>query len=209
MSDYLTSAAAEELLEIIRDSYFGDLCSWSETASRLEALAALSGPSQEAQFAQRFLAMSEFSCDDPWDDETEYSREKPTGHNLDGPHPTQVRRSRPGWLDDNEPPILQLIPAASTGLMDWLFHQADADYFPSIPHGHWQGCDQPKLDPYTGWSYQGSNQKSREKRKKIVALWNEQKFRDFARSAIDYYLQAFPSYNGWRVRHPRRLPRRR
>ena len=209
MPNYISSAAAKDLLLIIQDSYFGGLCSWSETASRLEALSALAGPGQETQFAQRVLVMSGFSIDDHWNEESAESESSGSSHDSDGPRFTQIWRSHPDWLDEDEPPILQLLPAVSTGLSDWHFHQADADYFPSIPHGHWQGRDQPKLDPYTGWNYQGSKQTARESRKKIVALWNDDKFRRFARAAIDYYLQAFPSYGGWRVRDPRRLPRRR
>jgi len=210
MPDYLSSVAAKELLELIQESYFGGLCSWSETASRLSALAALCGSSKEKLIVQRVLTMNDFSFEDRWHDELEDEQdERRPGPGSDGPHQTQVSFSRPDWLDENEPAILQLIPATSTGLTDWQFHQADADFFPSIPHGHWQGHDQPKLDAYTGWIYQGSQQISREKRKKIVALWNDQKFRVFARAAIDYYLDAFPSYHGWRVRNPRRLPRRK
>ena len=212
MTDYISSTAAKELLSIIKDSYFGGLCSWSETASRLVALGALAGPGQEAQLAQRVLTMSDFSAEDFWKEESEESEESQTADpsgGVEGPRFTRVERSHPDWLDEDEPPILQLLPAASTGLSNWNFHQADPDYFPSIPHGHWQGRDQPKLDPYTGWIYRGSKQTTREDRKKIVALWSDDKFRKFARAAIDYYLEAFPSYTGWRVRNPRRLPRRR
>lgn len=209
MPIYISSDAAKELLAIIQDSYFGTLCSWSETASRLAALAALSGPSQEALFAQRVLSINDFSLDDRWHDENADNLSEGAKYGSDGPRQTQLRRFHPDWLDEDEPPILQLIPATSTELSDWHFHQADPDYFPSIPHGHWQRRDQPKLDPYTGWIYQGSQQTSREKRKRIVALWNDHRFRKFARSAIDYYLEAFPYYNGWRVRDPRKLPRPR
>ena len=210
MPDYLSSVAAEELLELIQDSYFGGLCSWSETTSRLAALSALCGSSKEKLIAQRVLAMDDFSFEDRWNDEPKIEQdERRPGPGPDGPHQTQVSLSRPDWLDEDEPAILQLIPATSTGLADWEFHQVDADFFPSIPHGHWHGRNQPKLDAYTGWIYQGSQQTSREKRKKIVALWNDQKFRAFARAAIEYYLGEFPSYRGWRVKNPRRLPRRK
>lgn len=209
MPNYISSAAAKELLLIIQESYFGGLCSWSETASRLEALSALAGPGQETQFAHRVLAMSDFSFDDRWNEERAENQSSGPPDESEGPRFTQIRHSHPDWLDEDEPPILQLHPAASTGLSDWHFHQADPDYFPSIPHGHWEARDQPKLDPYTGWIYQGSKQTSREDRKKIVALWSDNKFRKFARAAIDYYLAAFPLYGGWRVRDPLRLPRRR
>lgn len=209
MPTYLNSEAAKELLEIIKISYFYGLCSWSETASRLIALAVLSGPSQETQIALRTLAMNDLSLDNHWTDETTVEQDMEEATDTDGPQQTEGKHMNSDWMDDDDPLILQLIPASSTRLSGWQFHQADADYFPSIPHGHWQSINLRKLDPYTGWIYLGSQQKSREKRKSIVALWNDQKFRKFARSAIDFYLGAFPSYSGWRVKDPRLLPRRR
>jgi hypothetical protein len=110
---------------------------------------------------------------------------------------------------DDGHPMLQFTPGALTGLTQWVFHQSDPDYFPSVPHGHYQGKKQPKLDAYLGWIYDGSRQTGREPRAKIIALWNDQKFRDFARTAINFYIASFPSYRGWRVPDPRVLPRRR
>lgn len=94
-------------------------------------------------------------------------------------------------------------------LRNWFFRPGDPDFFPSIPHGHWENRDFPKLDAYLGWLYNGSKQDGRLKRKSIIALWNDQRFRDVAASAIDYYLTNHPHYNGWRVLNPRRLPRMR
>jgi hypothetical protein len=105
--------------------------------------------------------------------------------------------------------VLEFSPGSATGLPKWKFHQADPDFFPSIPHGHWEGRPQPKLDAYLGWVYLGSAQIRREPRQHIIALWNDEKFREFAGHAIDYYLTNFPRYIGWRVPDPRRLPRRR
>lgn len=209
MADYLSPPAAIELLDLIKKSYFGELCAWSETQLRLVALAVLSGPCEEEKIAKRILAMDDFPIDASWCEEGEVERDEGAPSCHEGPGQTEVQFFHPDWPDDDEPPILQLIPAASIGLSDWVFHQADADYFPSIPHGHWKGRAQPKLDPYTGWIYKDSNKTRREQRRKIVALWNDQKFRQFASDAIDYYLGAYPYYGGWRVRNPRRLPRRR
>ena len=209
MRTYIVQAAAEDLLAAIRDSYFGGLCSWSETASRLAALSALSGPGQESQVAHRVLAIGGFPLDVHWRDEAPYIQGNERNGDYEGLPETLVIISHPSGRGEDGPPILQLIPAHSTGLSGWHFHQFDPDFYPSIPHGHWKGRKQPKLDPYTGWIYEGSDQRSREKRERIVALWNDLKFRHFARSAIDYYLGAFPSYRGWRVKDPRRLPRRR
>lgn len=208
MTAHLSQSAAKDMLWLIQDSYFGELCSWSETASRLAALAALCKPGDPAAvIASRVLGMQNFAIEDDW--RTEEGESVRGTSESGGPSHSLIQNSHPDWLDDDEPPILQFIAAAAIGLSDWHFHQADPDYFPSIPHGHWQGHDQPKLDPYTGWIYQGSKQTSREKRKKIVALWNDDKFRVFARTAVDFYLAAFPHYRGWRIPNPRRLPRRR
>jgi hypothetical protein len=91
-------------------------------------------------------------------------------------------------------------------LKDWEFHQADDDFFPSIPHGHHLGRKQTKLDVYLGWIYNKDKQTGREDRDSIVSLWNNRSFRDFARIAIDYYLDHYPRYSGWRVDDPRILP---
>lgn len=93
-------------------------------------------------------------------------------------------------------------------LRDWVFHQADDDYFPSIPHGHYLGKKQPKLDPYLGWIYDGSTQKNRLSRKDIIQLWNDKKFRDFAKKEIEWYIETYPSHH-WKIPNPRRLPRTR
>ena len=107
-----------------------------------------------------------------------------------------------------EPPFLAFVAAASTGLHHWRFHQADRDFFPSIPHGHWHSDQRRKLHAYRGWVYQEDRQIHREDRWKIVALWNDEKFRSFASAAIQYYVVTFPRYI-WPVPHPSRLPRLR
>lgn len=91
-------------------------------------------------------------------------------------------------------------------LKGWEFHQADDDFFPSIPHGHEYGRKQPKLDAYLGWVYRKDQQIRRIDRTSIVNLWNDRDFRDFARVAIEYYLNRFPKYEGWRVSDPLTLP---
>jgi hypothetical protein len=89
--------------------------------------------------------------------------------------------------------IMQLIPNSATGLNNWMFHQADADPFPSIPHGHhFQSTE--KLDAYRGHIVQGNSAVGREPRWKIVALWNDENFRSFARAAIHWYSATFPKY---------------
>jgi hypothetical protein len=94
------------------------------------------------------------------------------------------------------------------GLNDWVFHQYDADFHPSIPHGHSTDNRQLKLDAYLGWTYIRSTQRKRLGRALIIDLWNDHEFRIFAYKAIDWYKGEFPSYN-WRVPHPLMLPKRR
>jgi hypothetical protein len=108
---------------------------------------------------------------------------------------------------DDEDIYLFFIPSGITGLTSWQFHPFDDDFFPSIPHGHNRKNDGIKLDPYLGWIYRGSRQTAREERRKIVALWNDDGFRRAALLAIDYYLNHHPTFTGWRVSNPRRLPR--
>jgi len=107
-----------------------------------------------------------------------------------------------------EPPLLTFVAAGSTGLHQWQFRQADPDFFPSIPHGHWRSDKRRKLDAYRGWTYQEDKQFGREPRWKIIALWNDEKFRSFASAAIQYYLVTFPRYV-WPMPYPLRLPHRR
>lgn len=90
----------------------------------------------------------------------------------------------------------------------WEFHHYDPDYFPSIPHGHYNGNKQPKLDVYLGWTYNGSRQIGRVSRKDIIALWNDTKFRQFAIISIEWYLNKYKQYKGWRVKNPKRLPKK-
>lgn len=94
------------------------------------------------------------------------------------------------------------------GLTDWVFHQYDADFHPSIPHGHFQGKKQPKLDAYLGWIYRGSKQEGRLGRSLIIELWNDDEFRIFAYTSIQSYMREFPNFN-WRVTDPLKIPRRR
>jgi hypothetical protein len=111
--------------------------------------------------------------------------------------------------ESSQIPAVAFFSSNAVGLSDWEFHPLDVDFFPSIPHGHYQSKKQPKLDAYQGWVYQRSRQIRREPRAAIIALWNDPKFRTVARMAIDFYLENFPKYNGWRVHLPQKIPRRR
>ena len=99
--------------------------------------------------------------------------------------------------------------SSAAGLSEWEFHQYDNDPYPSVPHGHKRSNHRWKLDSYQGWVYERTRQAHREPRWKIIALWNDGKFRSFALDALAYYIDHFPHYSDWRVGNPLRLPRRR
>ena len=95
------------------------------------------------------------------------------------------------------------------GLSSWVFHQYDDDPFPSIPHGHSKSKTTRKLDVYQGWVYQGARQIERLDRKTIIILWNDEKFRKFAYTAIYYYHNMHSHYSGWKVSNYLKLPRKK
>lgn len=116
-----------------------------------------------------------------------------------------VVSGEPSILYDDHDDYIHFVGGAGE-LKDWHFRPGDADFFPSVPHGH---RDREKLDAYLGWTYEGSKQTGRLARSSIIELWNIEKFRHQATAAIEYYLTNHPHYNGWRVHDPRILPRRR
>ena len=197
---YISRPAARTFLALTRASHFGSLISWTEALGRIAALRTLCElGSPEALEAQRILVLDGWEAEDKWDggDSGATTNVAPRSGRLQFPS------------GDDEPNVIYLFPNVETGLSDWEFHQADDDFFPSIPHGHHRGRKQPKLDPYQGWIYRGTEQVKRAPRESIILLWNDYKFRKFAAAAIDYYLSEHPHYAGWRVSDPRRLPRRR
>lgn len=201
---YLSHDAANLFLWTSKEFYLFRLISWSQLMERFAVLAELTHPSNPChQQAVRALQLEEWSRDVEWGESVERHQET-----QNGPDESILSPISGGEADEEEL-FLCFFAGKNTGLSGWEFHQYDDDFFPSIPHGHWLGRHQPKLDPYLGWVYRGSRQVRRESRKNIVALWNDDKFREFARRAIDYYLAHHPYYNGWRVLNPRHLPRMR
>jgi hypothetical protein len=92
----------------------------------------------------------------------------------------------------------------------WVFTKSDPDPYPSTPHGHWldSNAKWPKLNPYTGRVFKGKHQEdvsARLKRKQMKKLWNDSKFRDFCRSYILWYVEAFPHHT-FGVANPLRFP---
>ncbi|GEL69176.1 hypothetical protein MVI01_09600 [Myxococcus virescens] len=108
------------------------------------------------------------------------------------------------------PDWLQLIPSGTIGhLSRWEFIKGDPDPHPSVPHGHDQGRTFPKLDPYLGWIHVSTTKRGgRLSKNDTRALWNDERFRDFASAALVHFIQENPGYV-WRVERPLRLPRRR
>ena len=204
---YLTRAAARLFLNSSRNAFLLGLISWSQLMDRLVALRGMCSPSNPSGIvAERILRIEEWENGDEW----EYEGESPSNRRQDDNRPSSFESSLDYFPDeDDDGAFLCFLAGTHTGLSNWEFHQYDDDYFPSVPHGHWNGRKQPKLDPYQGWVYQGSKQQRREPKKNIIALWNDRQFREFTQAAIDYYLDHHPNYNGWRVSNPRRLPRRR
>lgn len=203
----LTRDAARLFLNSSRDAFLVRLISWSQFMDRLVALRDMCSSSNPSGItANRILRAEEWESDEEWS----YEGESPSNR-CEGDNRPSSFGSTFDYLpdEDEEGAFLCLFLGTHTGLSNWEFHQTDDDFFPSVPHGHWNGKKHLKLDPYQGWVYIGSKQQRREPKKNIVSLWNDRKFREFALVAIDYYLTHHPSYNGWRVANPRLLPRRR
>ena len=107
----------------------------------------------------------------------------------------------------HELPTIQLIVTGIAGMNRWVFHKYDRDFFPSVPHGHENGCSR-KLDPYLEWVYKMTAQIARENRKTIIALWNNEPFRIYASESIRWFTTEYPRFK-WRVQNPHKIPRKR
>lgn len=202
---YLSPQAARLYLKISTWSFVVGQIGWTQFLGRLEALCALSASSDPARtHAERVLLLSseEKSTDDDW----------PCGQDELTTDADQSERLSSFESDDGDGSseadlYCYLIAGSKTGLSNWRFHLYDDDPFPSIPHGHEKTDRRRKLDPYLGWTYYKTQQGRREPRWKIVALWNDGKFREAARRAISYHLEHHPHVS-WRVANPLKLPRK-
>lgn len=105
---------------------------------------------------------------------------------------------------------LQFIPGGPIAYLHrWQFIVGDPDPHPSVPHGHDNGRPFPKLDPYLGWIHVSTTKTGgRLSKDDTRALWNDERFRDFASAALVHFVRENPSYR-WRVDNPLRIPRRR
>jgi hypothetical protein len=201
--NYLTPEAAERYYQLSVSTYERGLISLTPMLVRLHALRSMCAQGEPiCKVLKELLEPHDFTVDDEWRDDGEISRE------VSGVRSEKRESLIESQIDTSEHLILKFTADTSTNLSNWVFHQADPDFFPSIPHGHLSGKAQPKLDAYLGWIYKGAKQTAREPKENIIALWNDKKFRAFAGAAIDYYTTTFPNHQ-WRVATPWRLPRRR
>lgn len=105
--------------------------------------------------------------------------------------------------------IMYFIPSVLS--KTWVFTKSDPDSYPSVPHGHLENKNRswPKLNPYTGRAFAAKHRESRKLRlgkDEMKALWRDDKFRDFSRSAVMWYMEEFPFY-AFPVRNPLRFPK--
>jgi hypothetical protein len=198
----LTASAAQLYIATSQVALAHRVLSWDQYLLRLRFVKDTAEKhTLEARAAADILEAIESGSDDEW----------PTGQPQQQASSEAPKESEVSITDGRapfEPPLLRLVVAGDTGLHQWDFHQYDDDFFPSIPHGHLRQDRMKKLDVYRGWIYRDDRQVGREPRWKIVALWNDEKFRTFASVAVQYYLITFPRYR-WPIAHPQRLPRRR
>jgi hypothetical protein len=204
MADSLSKEAVYLYFELTQLSYNRGLIRFMDWVSRQLALRLMCAPDDTLKdVIDRELHIDDKSkLENDWQD---------VGDSPKGKQQNQSERNESVIdvvQDGDGGPLSRLTPSGSTGLSRWVFHQYDPDPFPSIPHGHHNGQSQPKLDAYLGWVYLNATRNRREPRRNIVALWNDDKFRDFARQAIQYYLTHHPHYR-WRVSNPGRIPAKR
>jgi hypothetical protein len=93
----------------------------------------------------------------------------------------------------------------------WYFTRSDPDSYPSTPHGHLDSASRPwpKLNPYTGRAFSAKHQEDQKlqlTKREMKQLWGTEAFRDFCRSHILWYVDAYPHYR-FPVPHPMRFPR--
>lgn len=202
---YLERESSALYFNLSRFSFYRERLSWDNYMDRMLALKNMCEPSDLVyEKTNRILLVEEWSNEDDWpqenddhDDTSSVSTKHESGEKGD---------IQPGISRDDKGDIHFL--SNRKGLNDWVFHQYDVDFHPSIPHGHYKGKKHPKLDSYLGWVYQGSKQIRRLSRDRIIDLWNDEEFRTFARVAIEWYMDEFPAYN-WRVEYPLMLPKLR
>lgn len=120
-------------------------------------------------------------------------------------------RERPAATQEPEPPLVSERSESSDQsaspqpdvlrftYLGWVFTKADPDPYPSTPHGHWQSQNQtwPKLDPYNGRVFDQKHNEATSKRLtkyQLHALWSDERFKDFCRGHLVWYIEMFPHH---------------
>jgi len=96
--------------------------------------------------ALRVLQVEGLQEDDFWPEEAE---------DLESGDLTTVICNRSDVHDSADEDEVVLLVLGLHGFKHWHFHQYDGDFFPSVPHGHWDGKARRKFDPYLGWVLTG------------------------------------------------------
>lgn len=210
--DYLTDEVAHFYLYCSVHSLMHGLITDVKHLAHCDALRSMCAPDHPYRRSEAELWNDDW-CDERRTLEGEYVLDAEQQNDRSVGESTGDLRNASDDIKENRSHCFQ--PAHQTGLQKWVFHPYDDDYFPSVPHGHWTGLEKQKLDPYLGWIYGdagcGKQLKpvAREPRRGIILLWNDDEFRKIALAAINYYIQQYPRYRGWRVEDPKQLPRRR
>jgi len=200
---YLTHSASNLYLGVCIESMFLGLIGHDTFLARMYALREMCRSGDHHwKYADHILRTEQWGEERRWDAEVHYEAEISSSDN--DKDESIIVWSVHDRYDDSV--ILQLIPAHATGLSAWEFHKGDADPFPSIPHAHQRSDNKRKLDAFLGFIYLRNAPDGRESRESIVRLWNDNKFRLFAKEAIDHFFQQNPLWR-WRVPFPIRLPR--
>lgn len=200
MRMYFTRKASRDYFLLSRKAYIAGLISWTHFLERAQLAKELTRERDPVHIQTSRIVLAEEGARTPLEIDEDPG--------LSGDFSLEIVIQE-DCIDDEEydNSLLQLIVGVDGG--KWKFNQYDADFFPSVPHGHLAEKETRKLDVYLGWIYEGTQQLRRVRRSLIINLWNDKKFRDLAARAIDYYLDHYPSYTGWRVSNPRKLPVKR
>ena len=201
---YLEKEASKLYFDLTNYHYNIKEVSWTHYLDRMRALSNMCEPNDPiCKKAKRIILVEDEEFEDDWvNEERDINIISKEGEQHEINHTSL--RSR---ITQDEHDNIYFF-CGKKGLNDWVFHQYDEDFHPSVPHGHFKGRKKPKLDAYLGWVYDGSTQKNRLKRDLIIELWNDSEFRIFARIAVEWYIRELPNFN-WRVSNPLSFPRRR
>jgi len=197
--EYLEQSASLLYFKLTKHSYYLGVLSWVHVQDRMFSLIQMCEPEDPTyKAANRLLSLEGYDGEGESWGESERNNK---------PGSLAEERSPKGRIQRDDDGFYHFLSRHSK-TKDWEFHQADADFFPSVPHGHYKGRKQPKLDAYLGWIYKGSTQDGRLSRDAIVELWNDEAFRMFAKTSISWFMEQNPNFN-WRVTDPMLLPKMR